>query len=50
EQDLQRARIAIDCITFIIDKLESHIQESEINKLKTLLTDLQMNFVRIQKN
>ena len=48
EKDLERAETAIDCIAFLIDKLETHIQESEHKSLKKLLTDLQINFVRLK--
>jgi hypothetical protein len=50
EQDLERARTAIDCIAFLVDKLTGHIQESEAKRLKNLLADLQINFVRISKS
>lgn len=50
EQDLERARTAIDCIAFLIDKLTAHVQESEAKRLKNLLADLQINFVRISKS
>jgi hypothetical protein len=49
EQDLERARTAIDCIAFLVDKLKTHVQESEAKRLKNLLADLQINFVRISK-
>ena len=50
EQDLERARTAIDCIAFLVDKLTAHVQESEVKRLKNLLADLQINFVRIAKS
>jgi hypothetical protein len=50
ERDLERAKTAIDCIAFLIDKLDDHIQGSEKKRLKNLLTDLQINFVRISKS
>lgn len=50
EQDLERARTAIDCIAFLVDKLTAHVQESEAKRLKNLLADLQINFVRIAKS
>ena len=50
ELDLERARTAIDCIAFLVDKLTAHVQESEAKRLKNLLADLQINFVRISKN
>lgn len=48
EKDFERAKIAIDCIAFLIDKLETHIQENEYKRLKNLLSDLQINFVSLK--
>lgn len=48
-KDFDRARTAIDCISFLIDKLEPHIPENEKTKLRSLLTDLQINFARLSK-
>lgn len=48
EKDFERAKVAIDCITFLVDKLEPHIQDGEKNRLRNLLTDLQINFVRLK--
>ena len=50
EKDLERAKIAIDCVAFLIEKLQDHIQESENKQLKNLLADLQINFVRVSKS
>ncbi len=46
EKDLSRARIAIDCIVFLIDKLEPQLSDKEKTKMRALVTDLQVNFVR----
>ena len=48
EKDFERAKVAIDCIAFLVDKLETHIQDSEKNRLRSLLADLQINFVRLK--
>lgn len=48
EKDFDRAQVAIDCIEFLIGKLENHIEENEKDKLRSLLRDLQMNFVRLK--
>jgi len=50
ERDLERARTAIDCVAFLLNKLEAHVPESEGKRLNNLLTDLQINFVRITKD
>ena len=46
EKDLERAKTAIDCISSLLEKVESHLQEKEARILRNLLSDLQINFVR----
>ena len=46
EKDFEHARVAIDCIASLIEKLEPHIPDAEKNELRNLLADLQINFVR----
>ena len=46
ETDFGRAHAAIDCIMFLLDKLESHLTENERNQLRNLVTDLQINYAR----
>lgn len=46
ETDFERAHVAIDCITSLVDKLESHLIEDEKNRLRNLITDLQINYAR----
>ncbi len=50
EKDLKRASTAIDCIAFLINKLEPEIPENETRQLRNLLTDLQVNFVQVKGN
>jgi len=45
ERDLERARVAIDCISFLVDKLESRLEERDA--MRRLLADLQINFARL---
>lgn len=47
EKDLDRARVAIDCVSFLIDKLEKHLTEKEKNEMRRVVTDLQINFARL---
>ena len=47
EKDMVCAKTAIDCIAFLIDRLDPHIQEDERISLRNLLADLQINFVRL---
>jgi len=50
EKDFKRASVAIDCIAFLIDKLEPVVSDSEKRKLRNLLTDLQINFVQLKSS
>jgi len=46
ETDFERAHIAIDCIIVIVDKLEPKLTADEKNRLRNLITDLQINYAR----
>ena len=46
QKDLTQAKVAIDTIVFMIDKLHPHIGEEERKALRALVGDLQINFVR----
>lgn len=47
EKDFERARVAIDCVTFLVDKLEPYVADQERNEMRRLLADLQINFARL---
>jgi len=47
--DFERASVAIDCIRYFLDKLEPKLSQDERFRLKSLLTDLQLNFVQQSK-
>ena len=47
EKDLGQAKLAIDCVNFLVDKLEPHVKEDEKKSLRSLLADLQINFARL---
>ncbi|MGB9619409.1 MAG: DUF1844 domain-containing protein [Armatimonadota bacterium] len=47
EKDLVQAKVAIDTIVFIVDKIAPHIEEADRKALRTLVSDLQINFVRL---
>jgi hypothetical protein len=49
-KDLEKARTAIDCVSFLIDKLEPQIAKEKSDKLRRMLTDLQVNFARLSVN
>ena len=44
--DFTRANVAIDCIGFLAEKLEPKIGPEETAKIKSFLTDLQINYVQ----
>ncbi len=44
--DMAQAKVAIDTIVFITDKLHPHISEQERLALRGLISDMQINFVR----
>ena len=46
KKDFERASVAIDCIISIVDKLEPHIAGDAANRLRSLITDLQINYAR----
>jgi len=46
KKDFKKAILTIDCVAFIIDKLAPQLEDAERNKLRSLLTDLQINYVR----
>jgi len=45
-KDMTQAKLAIDTIAFIVDKLHPHIGENERRALRGILSDLQLNFVK----
>ena len=49
DKDLAKGRVAIDCIISLVDKIESNLDNAEIERLRRLITDLQMNYVEQMK-
>jgi hypothetical protein len=47
-KDFKRASTAINCVAFLVNKLEPEIPENESRQLRNLLTDLQVNFVQLK--
>lgn len=45
-RDLTQAKIAIDTVVFINDKLHPHLDEESRKALRGLISDLQLNFVQ----
>lgn len=49
EKHLDRAKTAIDCISYLIDRVDAHVSDEEKTRLRSLLADLQLNFVNQSK-
>lgn len=47
QKDPVQAKIAIDTVAFIADKLHPHVGDEERKALRALISDLQINFVRL---
>ncbi|UCH37638.1 MAG: DUF1844 domain-containing protein [Candidatus Bathyarchaeota archaeon] len=47
EKDFQRARVAIDCIVFLTNKVTPQLDDSGKKQLQKLIADLQINFARV---
>jgi len=46
ERDMEQARVAIDCVDLLIQKLEGKLSWEETKNFKEILANLQMNFVQ----
>ena len=46
--DLERANTAIDCISFMVEKLKPRLTEEESKRLSSVTADLKMNFARVK--
>ncbi|MCW4036843.1 MAG: DUF1844 domain-containing protein [Candidatus Bathyarchaeota archaeon] len=46
EKDLVKASAAIDCVSYMVDKLAPSLPDEETAKLRGMVTDLQLNFAR----
>jgi hypothetical protein len=45
-KDLEQARLAIDAVAFLTERLLPHLQGQEARDHQSLLTDLRLNFVK----
>ena len=43
-KDLVKAHVAIDCIIALVDNIEPYIEDAEKERLRRLITDLQINY------
>jgi len=49
ETDFNQARVAIDTVGFIAEKLQPRLQDDEKLHLERLVADLKLNYVRLTK-
>jgi hypothetical protein len=48
-KDMVKAHVAIDCIISLVDKMEPQLTGQEKNRLRNLITDLQLNYANQMK-
>jgi len=46
ERNLEQAKVAVDCVGFLVQQLEPKAQPHELPHLRSLLSDLRINFAR----
>jgi hypothetical protein len=44
-----KAQVAIDCVIFLVDKMAPYLDGAEKERLKRLITDLQINYAQQMK-
>ena len=49
KKDLVKAHVAIDCIISLVDRMEPYIEDAERERLRRLITDLQINYAEQMK-
>ncbi len=49
KKDLVKAHVAIDCIIALVDKMEPNLDDAEKERLRRLITDLQINYAEQMK-
>ena len=49
KKDLIKAHVAIDCIISLVDTMESCVDDAEKERLRRLITDLQINYAEQMK-
>ncbi len=47
EKDLRRASVAINSMSSLVDQLEPLVSEEVIKQYRSLVSDLQLNYVRV---
>ena len=46
KKELVKAHVAIDCIISLVDKMEPYLSGAEKERLRSLITDLQINYAQ----
>jgi len=46
EKDMAKARSAIDCVAFLTEKIAVSLSPDDARKLRSMVTDLQLNYVK----
>ncbi len=49
ETDLDQARVAIDTVGFLAEKMQPHLPDDEKRRMEGLVADLKLNYVRLSK-
>jgi len=47
ERDLAKATAAIDCVSFLVDRLAPSLPEAEAGRLRAMVADLQINYAKL---
>lgn len=46
EKDMTKAQSAIDCVAFLTEKIAPSLSSDEVRRLRSMVTDLQLNYVK----
>jgi len=46
EKDLVKASTAIDCVSFLVERLAPNLSETDAGRLKAMVSDLQINYAK----
>lgn len=49
ETDFDQARVAVDTVAFLAEKVSSRLPDDEKRRLEGLVADLKLNYVRLTK-
>ena len=47
EKDLAKAATAIDCVSFLAEKIAPYIEDKESRMLESLIADLKINYTKV---